>query len=48
VGYSRKRLEREDMPTFQEVLDFSETLSKKVNYKVKDHSRDSKVVLLSR
>jgi tRNA wybutosine-synthesizing protein 1 len=48
VGYSRKRLEREDMPTFEEVMDFSMTLSEKVNYKVEDFSKDSKVVLLGR
>ncbi|NOZ76681.1 MAG: 4-demethylwyosine synthase TYW1 [Euryarchaeota archaeon] len=48
VGYSRRRLQRDDMPTFREVMEFSEILAGEVNYKVKDFSRDSKVVLLAR
>lgn len=48
VGYSRKRLERSDMPSFEEVLRFSEILGREVGYSVKDYSMESKVVLLSK
>lgn len=48
VGYSRKRLERSDMPSFEEVHRFSEILGRETGYNVKDYSKDSKVVLLSK
>lgn len=48
VGYSRKRLLRDDMPTFQEVNDFSRILAEETGYSIKDASKDSKVVLLSK
>ncbi|MEE8403630.1 MAG: hypothetical protein V3R93_07740, partial [Candidatus Hydrothermarchaeaceae archaeon] len=48
VGYSRKRLERPDMPSFDEVHEFSEILGRETGYSVKDYSTDSKVVLLSK
>ncbi len=48
VGYSRKRLEREDMPSFEEVYRFSEILGRETGYKIKDYSTVSKVVLLSK
>lgn len=48
VGYSRKRLERPDMPSFDEVHKFSEILGRETGYSVKDYSTDSKVVLLSK
>lgn len=47
VGYSRKRLRREDMPSFEEVYRFSEILGRETGYKIKDFSTVSKVVLLS-
>jgi len=48
VGYSRRRLARENMPTFEDVRGFSEKLAKASGYSVKDSSRDSNVFLLSR
>ncbi len=48
VGYSRRRLERENMPTFEEVKSFSERLSEATGYTIKNSSRDSKVFLLSK
>lgn len=48
VGYSRKRLRREDMPSFEEVYRFSEILGRETGYKIKDFSTVSKVVLLSK
>jgi tRNA wybutosine-synthesizing protein 1 len=48
VGYSRKRLRREDMPSFEEVHEFANILGEKINYSIKDYSKDSKVVLLAR
>jgi tRNA wybutosine-synthesizing protein 1 len=48
VGYSRRRLQREDMPSFDEVRRFGEVLGRETGYQVKDSSRDSKVVLLSK
>lgn len=48
VGYSRKRLRREHMPTYEEVMSFSKRLSDEIGYYVADSSRASKVVLLSR
>lgn len=48
VGYSRKRLERSHMPTFEEVYEFARVLGSEVSYKIKDYAKDSKVVLLAR
>jgi tRNA wybutosine-synthesizing protein 1 len=48
VGYSRRRLERSDMPTLDEVMDFSRRLSEATGYEVKDYSAASKVALLKR
>jgi tRNA wybutosine-synthesizing protein 1 len=48
VGYSRRRLNRSDMPTMEEVLDFSKKLSKETGYALKDYSQSSKVALLER
>ncbi len=48
VGYSRRRLERSDMPTLDEVLEFSRRLADATGYAVKDFSADSKVALLKR
>jgi tRNA wybutosine-synthesizing protein 1 len=46
VGYSRKRLERSHMPTFEEVYEFARVLGSEVSYKIKDYAKDSKVILL--
>ncbi len=48
VGFSRKRLQRDDMPTFQEVHDFGSILAEETGYRVKDTQKESKVVLLSK
>jgi tRNA wybutosine-synthesizing protein 1 len=48
VGFSRKRLQRDDMPTFQEVYDFGRALAVETGYEIKDTSKWSKVVLLSK
>ena len=48
VGYSRRRLERPDMPSLEEVLEFSRVLGDEAGYSVKDHSKASKVALLKR
>lgn len=48
VGYSRRRLERSDMPTLKEVIEFSKKLTQETGYHLKDYSADSKVTLLER
>ncbi len=48
VGYSRKRLERSDMPSFDEVMEFSRILCNETGYEIISHSKDSKVALLSK
>jgi tRNA wybutosine-synthesizing protein 1 len=48
VGYSRRRLERSDMPSLDEVMDFSKKLCLETGYKVSDFSRESKVALLEK
>jgi tRNA wybutosine-synthesizing protein 1 len=48
VGYSRRRLERSDMPTLDEVLEFSRRLAKSTGYEITDRSAESKVALLKR
>lgn len=48
VGYSRKRLRREDMPTYEEVIEFGKRLSREIGYHLANSSRASKVVLLSK
>ena len=48
VGFSRKRLTYDDMPSHEEVKIFAEKLSKLTGYEVVDEAKDSRVVLLSR
>ncbi len=48
VGYSRKRLGRESMPSFREVKRFAENLSLHSGYEVKDSSEKSNVILLTK
>ncbi|MGP3667316.1 MAG: 4-demethylwyosine synthase TYW1 [Candidatus Bathyarchaeota archaeon] len=48
VGFSRKRLTYEDMPSHEDVKMFAENLTKLTGYKIVDEARDSRVVLLSR
>jgi tRNA wybutosine-synthesizing protein 1 len=48
VGYSRRRLDRRDMPRMEEVMAFSKILSDETGYMIKDYSNSSKVTLLKR
>jgi len=48
VGFSRRRLTYEHMPTHDEIRSFSEKLSELTGYKIVDEARDSRIVLLSR
>lgn len=48
VGSSRMRLSLENMPSFDEVMNFARKVNEKLNYKIKDYKEDSRVVLLSK
>jgi tRNA wybutosine-synthesizing protein 1 len=48
VGFSRLRLEFQNMPTHREVRSFATDLSKEMNYDILDEAEASRVVLLSR
>ena len=48
VGYSRKRLTIDNMPSFEKIKEFGKKLSQELGYHYLDESRDSRVVLLSR
>ena len=48
LGFSRKRLPREAMPSPEEVLEFSEELATHLDYKVAGKVEASRVVLLSK
>jgi len=46
VGYSRKRLQMENMPLHEEIKDFAKDISKQSGYKIIDEKKESRVVLL--
>jgi tRNA wybutosine-synthesizing protein 1 len=48
VGYSRKRLAFENMPTYKQVQEFSLKLAESTGYELIDNSVESRVVLLSK
>jgi len=48
VGYSRKRMTIENMPSHEEVKSFGEKLSQKIGYDMTMEKADSRVVLLSK
>ncbi|VVC00365.1 S-adenosyl-L-methionine-dependent tRNA 4-demethylwyosine synthase [uncultured archaeon] len=48
LGESRKRLGRENMPSFSEVMSWTKGFAKASGYIVKDSSRPSRIVLLVR
>jgi len=48
LGFSRKRLSRECMPSHEEVMDFSKHVAKTLSYEIADESKTSRVVLLSK
>ncbi len=47
IGYSRRRLEFNNMPDHSEIIKFGELLSERTGYKLVDESPESRVVLLS-
>ncbi len=48
VGFSRKRLKYEQMPSIKEILNFSEKISELTGYRIEDYSIASRVVLLKK
>ncbi len=48
LGFSRKRLTRDNMPSHKEVFDFSKMVAETLGYCVADDSETSRVVLLSK
>ena len=48
LGHSRYRLERDTMPSHEEIRKFSEKLEKLTDYRISDESPISRVVLLER
>lgn len=47
IGYSRRRLDIENMPLFYEVHEFAEELAAASGMEIVDESRESRVVLLA-
>ena len=47
VGYSRRRLKWENMPSNQEIYDFADSIAEKCNLEIKDKAYESRVVLLA-
>jgi len=48
VGYSRKRMKLENMPSHDEVVDFSKKLAKELGWKIIDEKKESRVTLLAK
>jgi tRNA wybutosine-synthesizing protein 1 len=48
LGFSRKRLSLENMPSHEEVKDFSKQVARALGYFITDESENSRVVLLSK
>ncbi|PTD94419.1 4-demethylwyosine synthase TYW1 [archaeon SCG-AAA382B04] len=48
IGYSRKRLERQNMPSNRKIQNFSQKISNKTNYKLHDNVKKSRVSLLTK
>lgn len=48
VGFSRFRLDFENMPNHEEIREFAAKLAKETGYHIVDESQESRVVLLSR
>ncbi|MCZ7356444.1 MAG: 4-demethylwyosine synthase TYW1 [Candidatus Methanoperedens sp.] len=48
LGFSRKRLSLDNMPSHEEVLDFSKKVAQALGYCIADESEASRVVLLSK
>lgn len=48
VGYSQKRLRKENMPSYEEIKGFAKEIAKNCGYEVKDEKKESRVVLLAK
>jgi len=48
VGFSRRRLDYDRMPKFDDIMEFSDKLAKEIGYKVIDYKKDSRVCLISK
>jgi tRNA wybutosine-synthesizing protein 1 len=48
VGFSRQRLDYENMPSHEEIREFSKQLADLTDYNLINESTDSRVVLLSK
>jgi tRNA wybutosine-synthesizing protein 1 len=48
VGFSRQRMSMENMPSHEDIVNFSKELEKYSDYKIIDEKKESRVVLLSR
>lgn len=48
VGYSRERLEKENMPTHEEIVDFAKKIAAVAGFKIIDEKKNSRVALLMR
>lgn len=48
LGFSRKRLSQDNMPSHEEVLGFSKQVAQALEYRIADDSSGSRVVLLSK
>jgi len=48
LGYSRKRLQRENMPSFAHVKKFAEEIASISGYRFRDENQASRVVCLER
>ncbi|MBN2127806.1 MAG: 4-demethylwyosine synthase TYW1 [Candidatus Diapherotrites archaeon] len=46
LGYSRKRLSHENMPSWKEVTDFAEKISENTDFKVHNEAENSLIILL--
>ncbi len=47
LGYSRERLKRSNMLSYEDIIDFAEKLAKEIKWKIKDSNKRSRVALLS-
>lgn len=47
VGYSRKRMKKENMPLHDDVIEFSRKLAEELGWKIIDDSKPSRVALLA-
>ena len=48
VGFSRKRMKKENMPFHEDVREFSEKLAKELGWKIIDEHERSRVCLLAK